>query len=147
MTADAPTSAFFPALNASLNALAAVLLLAGYLLIRRGQRAAHERVMSAAFTVSAVFLASYLYYHFNYASGRFGGTGPVRTFYFAMLISHVLLATLMVPFILRMLWLAKKARYLEHAKLARKVWPVWMYTSVTGVLVYFMLYHWYAEAA
>ncbi len=136
------TSAFFPALNASLNFLAAILLVTGYVLVRQKRLIAHERVMLAAFGVSAVFLASYLYYHFNYDSGRFPGQGLARTFYFTILISHVILATAMVPFILWMLWEALKGRFLKHARIARYVWPVWMYTSVTGVLVYVMLYHW-----
>jgi putative membrane protein len=137
------TSSFFPALNASLNGLAALLLLWGFVLIKKGRREAHEKVMTAAFAVSATFLACYLWYHFHYASNRFGGVGLVRGLYFTMLISHILLATAMVPFILRLLWLGYRGSFSAHARLGRRVWPVWMYTSVTGVLVYFMLYHWF----
>jgi uncharacterized membrane protein YozB (DUF420 family) len=135
-------SFFFPTLNAILNGTAGILLLIGFVLILKGKRQAHEKVMKAAFGVSAVFLASYLYYHFNYESFRYMGTGWMRTVYFFILISHIVLATLNLPFILRLLYLAHKKRFPEHGRLARWVWPVWMYVSVTGVLVYLMLYIW-----
>ncbi|MBS1985131.1 MAG: DUF420 domain-containing protein [Bdellovibrionales bacterium] len=138
-----PVTSILPAINAVLNGLAAVLLLIGFILIKNGRRAAHRRIMLAAFVVSAVFLADYLYYHFNYRSNHFAGEGLIRPVYFTMLISHILLATLMVPFILRLLYLGYKGMDQAHARLGRKVWPVWMYVSVTGVLVYFMLYQWF----
>lgn len=137
------TNNFLPALNASLNAVAAVLLLWGFVLIKNGQKERHLKVMWTAFGVSSVFLASYLYYHFNYTSTRFGGQGWIRPVYFTVLISHIILATVMVPFILRLLYLAQTGSFAGHSRLARIVWPVWMYTSVTGVFVYFMLYHWF----
>ena len=140
------TSTFFPALNAGLNAVAALLLLLGFVLIKKGHRETHKKVMTAAFVVSALFLTSYLYYHFNYSANRFAGEGLIRALYFAMLISHIILAVAMVPFILRLLFLGYKDRNVEHARLGRKVWPVWMYTSVTGVLIYWMLYHAYPGA-
>lgn len=143
MENPAQYSFIFPSINASLNALASILLFWGFVLIKQRKLEAHEKVMKAAFLVSAVFLSSYLYYHFNYTSWKFGGQGWVRPFYFVMLISHIILATLNVPFILRILWLGHKKRTQEHAKLARWVWPVWMYVSVTGVLIYFMLYIWF----
>jgi uncharacterized membrane protein YozB (DUF420 family) len=133
-------SFFFPTVNSILNGTAGILLLIGLVLILKGKREAHEKVMKAAFGVSAVFLASYLYYHFNYESVKYTGTGGMRTFYFTILISHIILATLNLPFILRIMFLAHKKRFKEHARLARWVWPVWMYVSVTGVLVYLMLY-------
>lgn len=139
------TNTFLPALNATLNGIAAVLLVVGYLLVRQKKITAHRNVMMAAFLVSSAFLASYLYYHFHYSSRPFQGTGLIRPIYFAMLLSHILLATAMVPFVLRMLWLALKNRIEAHRKLARWVWPVWMYTSVTGVLIYLMLYQWYPQ--
>jgi len=133
---------FFPTLNSILNGSAGVLLFIGLILILKGKKEAHEKVMKAAFGVSAAFLVSYLYYHYTYESVKYQGTGNIRTFYFIMLTSHIILATLNVPFILRMLYLAHKKRFKEHAKIARWVWPSWMYVSVTGVLVYFMLYIW-----
>ncbi len=136
-------SSFLPAWNASLNALAAILLLIGYRQIRTGQRDKHLRTMKAAFRVSAVFLASYLYYHYAFPHRLFGGTGAIRTIYFTMLVSHIILAVANLPFIFRILYLAKQEDFARHAKLARIVWPVWMYTSVTGVLVYFFLYQWF----
>lgn len=146
MESQLPTNTFLPALNATLNALAAIFLLWGFVLIKKGQRLAHQRVMTLAFGTSAVFLASYLYYHYNFVSNRFGGQGLIRLIYFSILISHVILATLMVPFILRLLYLGYQGSFEKHKKLGRKVWPVWMYTSVTGVVVYFMLYHWFPGA-
>lgn len=137
---EAGQNFFFPTLNASLNALAGVLLIIGLILILQGKKEAHERVMKMALLVSAIFLGSYLYYHFNYESVKYLGTGPTRTFYFVILISHVILATLNLPFILRVFYLAHKKRFIEHAKWARWVWPVWMYVSITGVMVYWMLY-------
>lgn len=137
----APTNTFFPALNASLNATAFLLLLIGFWLIKNGRREAHIKVMTGAFCVSAVFLGSYLWYHFHYASQRFGGQGFIRPLYFAMLISHIILATAMVPGILRLMYLGWiKKDYLAHAWWGRRVWPVWVYVSFTGVLVYVMLY-------
>ena len=140
------TSTIFPAINAALNSLAALFLLIGYLHVRRQNLVAHKKAMWTAFGFSALFLASYLYYHFNYTSNRFAGEGAVRYLYFAMLISHIVLAVGILPFILRLLYLATRETpesNLKHARLGRKVWPVWMYNSVTGVLVYFMLYHWF----
>lgn len=135
--------AFFPALNASLNALAALLLLYGFVLIRRRQFEAHRKVMITAFSVSTLFLVSYLYYHLSYPPNRFGGQGALKTFYLLLLASHVILAAVITPLVLRLLWLGSKASFAKHARLARIVWPLWMYTSVTGVLIYFLLYQWY----
>ena len=136
------TSLVLPAVNATLNAVSAFLLLHGLILIKQKKREAHEAVMKAAFFVSAVFLAFYLYYHFNFQAQRFGGLGWTRTLYFSVLIPHVILAVLMVPFILRLLWLGRAQRFAEHAKLGRLVWPVWMFVSLSGVAVYLMLYQW-----
>ena len=133
-----------PAVNASLNGLAAVLLLLGYRAIRAGRRERHARLMTAAFVVSAAFLGCYLYYHFAVAKGeptRFHGTGLARTAYLALLGSHTVLAAVNLPMVLMTLWRAKKERWDAHRRIARITYPIWMYVSVTGVAVYVVLYH------
>lgn len=130
----------FPALNASLNATCAVLLIVGWALIKAGRREAHRWAMVAAFLCSAVFLACYLWYHFHAGSVRFQKTGPIRTVYFTILLTHTVLAVAVLPVILRTLFLAAKGRYEEHRALARYAFPIWLYVSVTGVTVYWMLY-------
>ena len=133
-----------PAVNAALNGLAAILLFAGYRAIRAGQREQHARLMTAAFLVSAAFLTTYLYYHFAVAKGqptRFNGTGAARYGYLALLLSHTVLAAINLPMALMTFWRAKKERWEAHKKLAKVTFPIWMYVSVTGVLVYVVLYH------
>ena len=129
-----------PALNAGLNASSAVLLLTGWLLIRAGRRQAHKRAMLAALGCSALFLCSYLVYHAQVGSVRFQGRGAVRTVYFAILISHTLLAVAVVPLALVTVVRALQARFDRHRRIARIALPVWGYVSVTGVIVYWMLY-------
>jgi uncharacterized membrane protein YozB (DUF420 family) len=129
-----------PALNASLNALSAVFLLLGYLCIRARRRDAHRAFMLAAFTSSSVFLASYLVYHFQVGSVRFQGVGLLRTVYLTILISHTVLATLVVPLVITTLFRALRGRFDAHRSLARYTLPIWAYVSVTGVVVYWMLY-------
>jgi putative membrane protein len=129
-----------PTLNACLNALSAVLLLLGYIQIKRGNREAHKKLMFIALLSSAVFLTCYLIYHAQVGSVPYPRHDWTRPLYFFILIPHVILAALMVPFIIRLVWLAAKGEFIRHAKLARLVWPVWMYVSVTGVVVYGMLY-------
>jgi uncharacterized membrane protein YozB (DUF420 family) len=129
-----------PALNATLNATSFVLLLIGYRLIRQGRREAHKKVMLAAFAVSAMFLASYLIYHYNVGSVRFQKEGPIRTVYFAILISHILLAAAVAVMAPITLFRALRERFPAHAKIARITFPIWVYVSVTGVIVYLMLY-------
>lgn len=130
----------FPALNASLNGACAALLLTGWALIKTGRREAHRWTMVAAFLCSALFLACYLWYHFHVGSVRFQKTGTVRTVYFAILLTHTTLAVLVLPVILRTLFLAAKGRFEEHRRAARWAFPIWLYVSVTGVVVYWMLY-------
>lgn len=130
----------FPALNASLNAATAVLLLVGLALIKSGRREAHRWTMVAAFLCSTLFLACYLYYHYHVGSVHFRKTGWIRTVYFTILLTHTTLAVLVLPIILRTLFLAAKGRFEEHRKAARWAFPVWLYVSVTGVTVYWMLY-------
>ena len=133
--------AWLPALNAALNATSAVLLVAGYRCIRSGRIRAHTACMLGACLVSTLFLASYLVYHARVGSVRFLGVGWVRPVYFAVLLSHTVLAVVIVPLILRTLLLAARRRFAEHTALARWTLPLWLYVSVTGVLVYWMLYH------
>jgi putative membrane protein len=132
-----------PALNATLNAVSAVFLTAGYILIRRGHRALHKKCMLAALGASSAFLTSYLIYHANTGSRPFPGHGPVRIVYFGILISHVLLAATILPLALTTTARGLRAQYGRHVKIARWTLPVWLYVSVTGVVIYVMLYHLY----
>ena len=132
-----------PALNASLNALATVCLVAGYICIRSGRQEAHKRCMLAALAVSAVFLVSYVIYHYNAGSVAFTGQGPIRYLYFAILISHIVLAAL-VPFLAIVTALrGLRGDFGRHVKIARWTFPIWLYVSITGVIVYLMLYQMY----
>jgi uncharacterized membrane protein YozB (DUF420 family) len=130
-----------PALNAALNATSAVLLTTGYVFIRRGRWESHRRCMLAAFATSTLFLISYLVYHANAGSRPFQGHGPIRAVYFTILITHVVLAAAIVPLALLTLSRALRARFDRHAAIARWTLPLWLYVSVTGVVVYVMLYH------
>jgi uncharacterized membrane protein YozB (DUF420 family) len=132
-----------PALNAALNATAATLLVIGYRLIRRGRINEHRRVMLAAFTASTLFLISYLVYHANVGSRPFPGQGGVRVVYFTILITHVVLAAVIVPMALITLTHALRERFDRHRRIARWTLPLWLYVSVTGVIVYLMLYQMY----
>lgn len=129
-----------PALNASLNATSFVLLVTGWLLIKSGRRAAHKWCMIAALAVSALFLTSYVIYHLNVGSVPFQKTGWIRTVYFAVLIPHVILAAAIVPMILVTVSRALSNRFDKHKRIARITLPLWLYVSVTGVIVYVMLY-------
>jgi uncharacterized membrane protein YozB (DUF420 family) len=129
-----------PALNAVLNATSAILLSAGYRFIRRRQITAHKRCMLTACATSALFLMSYLTYHYYVGSMPFHGQGWVRPLYFTILISHTTLAATIVPLAIITLFRAWKADFRKHARLARWTWPIWMYVSVTGVIIYVMLY-------
>lgn len=138
--------AFFPALNASLNGTSAVLLLTGRVLIAKGRETAHRRCMIAAVAASALFLCCYLFFHFKVGNILFLGQGWARPVYFAILISHVTLAIVIVPMAVITLNRGLKARYDKHRAIARWTWPLWMYVSITGVIVYFMLYQWYPHS-
>lgn len=129
-----------PALNAALNGVATVFLLAGYFFIRSGRTAAHRTSMLAAVTASALFLVSYLVYHANAGSKPFTGTGPIRAVYFFILITHIILAAAIVPMVLVTLARALRKRFDRHAAIARWTLPIWLYVSVTGVVIYVMLY-------
>lgn len=129
--------------NAVLNTWATLLLVAGWVFIKRGQVAAHRAAMVAAFLTSAVFLACYLAYHYVVGHVPFRGQGAVRPVYFAILISHILLAVAVPILALRMFFLAWKRRWDAHRRLGRITLPIWLYVSVTGVVIYLMLYHWF----
>lgn len=140
-------SLFHPTINATLNALSAFFLIVAYLAIRRLDIDTHRRWMLAAATTSAIFLVSYLVYHYRVGSVRFGGSGSARTVYFAILGSHTLLAIVVVPFVLRTLFLGLKRRDEHHRRIAKWTFPIWLYVSLTGVIVYIMLYHLYPRSA
>ncbi len=130
----------FPKINAALNGCSAVLLLTGRALIARGKIAAHRAVMLTAFGTSSLFLISYLYYHAHVGSVHFRGTGWSRPVYFTILTSHTLLAVVIVPMVLITLSRALRQRFDRHRAIARWTFPLWLYVSVTGVVIYLMLY-------
>ncbi|HEX8473778.1 MAG TPA: DUF420 domain-containing protein [Pyrinomonadaceae bacterium] len=132
-----------PHVNACLNATSGVLLLVGFYFIMRRRITAHLSCMLAALGVSTLFLVSYLIYHYNHGSTRFTGEGFVRTVYFAILISHTILAVVIVPLIAVTLLRAWRGDYARHRRIARWTFPLWLYVSVTGVVVYLMLYQIY----
>lgn len=127
--------------NAGLNATAAILIGSGFYFIKRKNIPAHRWCMIAAMVVSTVFLTSYLIYHYNVGSVRFTKQGWIRNVYFPLLLTHTVLAAVVVPMVLRTVFLAAKGRFGQHMRIARWTFPVWMYVSVTGVIVYLMLYH------
>jgi putative membrane protein len=133
--------ASLPTLNASLNALASVFLVAGYVMIRSRRIDAHRRCMLSALGTSALFLISYVIYHANAGSVPFKGTGAVRLVYFAVLIPHIILAAAILPLALITTARGLRGDYARHVRIARWTLPVWLYVSVTGVIVYVMLYH------
>jgi uncharacterized membrane protein YozB (DUF420 family) len=132
-----------PTLNAFLNGTAAIFLVTGYILIRRGARVLHKRCMLAALTTSALFLISYVIYHANAGSRPFPGVGPVRIVYFVILITHVVLAATILPLALITTARGLRNQYDRHVRIARWTLPLWLYVSVTGVVIYLMLYQMY----
>lgn len=133
--------AALPALNASLNGTAAALLAVGWAAIRRRRIALHRACMLGACAVSALFLVSYVTYHYLAGSRSFAGQGAIRWVYFPILVSHIVLAAAMVPFVLTTAYRALTSDFTRHVRIARVTLPVWLYVSVTGVLVYLLLYH------
>lgn len=129
-----------PALNASLNALATAFLIAGYVFIKRGRQEAHKRCMLGALGVSTLFLISYVIYHLNAGSVPFTGQGPIRYVYFTILISHVILAALVPVLALMTTFRGLRGDFGRHVRIARWTFPIWLYVSITGVIVYVMLY-------
>ncbi len=136
-----------PALNAALNALATLLMTAGFIFIKRGQREAHRAAMLSAGAVSAVFLVGYVAHKILVRGVHtpFGGEGAIRTVYFVMLLSHIMLAIAIAWLVPRTFWLALQGDYERHKHWARITYPIWYYVSVTGVLVYFFLYVWWPK--
>lgn len=129
-----------PALNASLNGLSFVLLSLGIIFIKQGRRDLHKKVMLAALTSSALFLISYLVYHANVLSKPFEGQGPIRYVYFTILITHIVLAAVIVPLVIMTTVRALRENFTSHRAIAKITFPLWMYVSVTGVVIYVMLY-------
>ncbi len=130
---------FLPAVNAGLNSVAGAFLVAGWLAIRKGNRRLHQYFMVSAFACSALFLVSYIAYHYAHGDTRYTGEGLLRTVYFIVLISHVLLSMVVVPMALSAFWLAFTKRFATHKKVTRILAPIWIYVSVTGVVIFFML--------
>ena len=130
-------------MNACLNGTSAVLLFSGYLFIRSGNVAAHRTCQVSALTVSILFLASYLTYHFNHGTTRFQGTGLARPIYFTILTSHTILAIVIVPLVALTFYRAFREDFTRHRRIARITLPLWLYVSITGVIVYLMLYQIY----
>lgn len=135
-----------PAVDATLNGASAVLLILGYLFIRRKNVRAHKFCMISAFATSTAFLVCYLVYHFQHGVTRFRGTGAVRSLYLALLGSHTILAAVIVPLVLTTLYRALRERFDQHKRVARWTLPLWLYVSITGVAVYWILYHLYRPA-
>jgi len=134
---------FLPHLNAVLNSTSALLLVNGFRFIRRGQINAHRNCQLTALFTSILFLISYLTYHYHHGATRFTGQGLVRPFYFILLTSHTILAVVIVPLIMITIYRAARGDFIRHRNIARWTLPIWLYVSVTGVIVYFMLYHLY----
>lgn len=134
-----------PAVNATLNGLSAVFLTIGYIFIRRGNQKAHRNCMVAALITSAIFLTCYLVYHFKAGRTVFPATHWFRPYYLALLLSHTILAVVIVPLIAMTVSRAVKAKFELHKKISRWTWPIWMYVSITGVLVYLILYQIFPE--
>jgi putative membrane protein len=132
-----------PALNAALNGLASIFLITAYVLIRNGRRELHKRFMLAALATSALFLASYVLYHANVGSRPFPGQGVIRVVYFAILIPHVLLAATILPLALVTTARGLRSQFDDHVRIARWTLPLWLFVSVTGVVIYLMLYQMY----
>lgn len=137
------TIADFPALNATLNGVSTFLLFGGWLFIRAGQRTAHIVCMVLALITSAAFLSCYLIFHATYGSIHFTDPHPIRYFYYVLLFTHVLLAFVSLPLIIMTVVPAIQSRFDRHKRIARRTLPIWLYVSITGVIVYLMNYQWY----
>ena len=138
---------YLPHVNALLNTTSALFLIAGYLFIKRGRIQSHKKCQLAAVITSTLFLLSYLTYHYYHGDTRFLGQGIIRPIYFIILITHVILAIVIVPLVLITLFRALRSDFTRHRRIARWTLPLWLYVSVTGVIVYLMLYHFYPTPA
>jgi putative membrane protein len=138
-SAGGPDLSFMPAINASFNALAALCLIAGYVAIRRKNPGVHRLLMVSAFACSALFLVGYLSYHFVHGDTKYTGTGSLRVVYFTLLISHILLSISVVPLALTSFYFALTRAFVRHRRLNRVFLPIWLYVSLTGVVIFFML--------
>jgi putative membrane protein len=136
-----------PAINATLNGIATVLLGSGYVAIKQGRKELHKTLMISALVVSAAFLACYLVYHYHAGSKPFPDLGWIKTVYLLILVPHIILAAVMVPMILKTFWHAFRGEWESHKKIARWTFPIWMYVSLTGVVIYLMLYQWFTTAS
>ena len=134
-----------PAVNATLNGLSTLLLGAGYIAIKQNKKELHRNLMVGALLVSALFLTCYLIYHAEVGSVPFPNLGWIKTIYLIILIPHIILAAVMVPMILKTFWHAYRSEWERHKKIARVTFPIWMYVSITGVIIYLMLYQWFAQ--
>jgi len=134
---------FLPALNAGINATVSALLILGVILIKRGNQSAHQLVMTSAITLSAIFLISYVLYHTTHESTSYGGEGVMRTVYLFILLTHIVLAIVIVPLVLITFVRALSRRFDKHKKIARITFPLWLYVSITGVVVYLMISPYY----
>jgi uncharacterized membrane protein YozB (DUF420 family) len=132
-----------PAVNATLNGISAILVIAGFVAIKNGRRDLHRRLMLSAIGVGVLFLASYLYYHSHAGTTRFMGQGWIRPVYFSILLSHTVLAAVIVPLIIATVIIALRGKFTGHKRIARVTLPLWLYVSVTGILVYLILYQLY----
>jgi uncharacterized membrane protein YozB (DUF420 family) len=132
-----------PAVNATLNGIAAILLIVGYVFIKRGEQRRHQWCMLGALATSALFLVSYVTYHLNAGSRPFPGQGPIRLVYLAILITHIVLAAVIVPLALITATRGLRSQFDRHVRIARWTLPIWLYVSVTGVVIYLMLYQLY----
>lgn len=133
-----------PALNAFLNTCSTICLVLGFIAIKKKKVEIHKKFMGSSFVFSAMFLSSYLYYHYHVGSVAFTRTGFVKTVYLTILIPHIILAVVMVPMILTTFYFALKGNFTAHKKIARWTFPIWIYVSFTGIIIYFMLYKWFA---
>lgn len=130
-----------PTINAILNATSAIFVLSGYRRIKRSDSATHKKLMLTAVSVSTLFLISYLVYHYQVGSVKFQGTGFIRGIYFFILITHTVLAAAIAPMVIRTVYLALKGSFEKHRKIAKYTFPIWIYVSFSGIIVYLMLYH------
>lgn len=133
-----------PAINASFNSLATLCLIVGYILIKMGKKEAHKFTMILALFFSALFLGFYLYYHFHVPSKKFPDLGTIKTIYLGILFTHIILAVVMLPFIFKTFYHAFRSEFDKHKRIAKITYPMWLYVSFTGVIIYMMLYQWYS---